>query len=102
MYREDYYVNQGTIKPTNAIYQSYYTTMSQTDNERSVSPVDIILSKNRSGETGSIILFFFKAVSSFETPDNETLLILKIYNGPIVARKVAINEVLHPCERFER
>ncbi len=77
MYREDYYVNQGTIKPTNAIYQSYYTTMSERDAERSVSPVDIILAKNRSGETGSIILFFFKTISSFETPDNETLLLLK-------------------------
>ncbi len=77
MYREDYYVNQGTIKMTNAVYQTYYQTMSQHDSDQSVSPVDIILAKNRSGETGSVILFFFKAISSFETPDSETLLTLK-------------------------
>lgn len=77
MYREDYYVTQGSIKPANAVYQSYYDTIRGTENETNLSPVDIILAKNRNGETANIILMFFKAISSFENPDTSTLAMLK-------------------------
>lgn len=77
MYREDYYVVQGSIKPVNAVYQSYYETIRGTDKEANLSPVDIMIAKNRNGETGNIILMFFKAISSFDTPDDGTLGLLK-------------------------
>ena len=77
MYREDYYVVQGSIKPVNAVYQSYYETIRGTDKETNLSPVDIMIAKNRNGETGNIILMFFKAISSFDTPDDGTLGLLK-------------------------
>lgn len=77
MYREDYYVVQGSIKPVNAVYQTYYETLRGTDREHNLSPVDIILAKNRNGETGNIILMFFKAISSFDTPDSGTMEILR-------------------------
>lgn len=73
MYREDYYVKQGSIKPTNAVYQSYYETLRGTEQEDNLSPVDILLAKNRNGETGNIVLLFFKAISSFENPDSGVL-----------------------------
>lgn len=72
MYREDYYVNQGTIKPVDAMYQPYYDTLERSGNDLDISPVDIILAKNRNGETGNITLLFFKAISSFENPDEQT------------------------------
>lgn len=75
MYREDYYVKQGTIKEIDAVYQPYYQTLAQAKAEMKdpskdldVSPVDIILAKNRSGETGIATLLFFKAISSFDNP----------------------------------
>ncbi len=78
MYREDYYVKQGTIKPIDATYQSYYETLARATEESKdpsknldVSPVDIILAKNRSGETGVATLLFFKAISSFDNPSPE-------------------------------
>lgn len=77
MYREDYYVVQGSIKPTNAVYQAYYETLRGTENETNISPVDIIVAKNRNGETGNVVLMFFKAISSFENPDTGTLASLK-------------------------
>ncbi len=77
MYREDYYVEQGKIKPANAMYQPYYETLRTSGNESAISPVDIMLAKNRSGETGNIVLLFFKATSSFENPDTSVLEALK-------------------------
>lgn len=77
MYREDYYVVQGSIKPVNAVYQTYYETIRGTDREGNLSPVDIMVAKNRNGETGNVILMFFKAISSFENPDTNTLNMLK-------------------------
>ena len=77
MYREDYYVNQGSIKPVNAVYQPYYETLAGTPQENNLSPVDIMLVKNRNGETANITLLFFKAISSFENPDTDTLELLK-------------------------
>lgn len=75
MYREDYYVKQGTIKEIDALYQPYYQTLAQAKAEMKdpskdldVSPVDIIIAKNRSGETGIATLLFFKAISSFDNP----------------------------------
>lgn len=73
MYREDYYVGQNSIKPANAVYQPYYETLAASGNEDAISPVDIMLAKNRSGETANITLLFFKALSSFENPDTDVL-----------------------------
>jgi replicative DNA helicase len=77
MYREDLYVKQNSIKPANAVYQPYYETLEASGNENSISPVDIMLVKNRSGETGNITLLFFKALSSFENPDTDVLVSLR-------------------------
>ncbi|MFA5485721.1 MAG: replicative DNA helicase [Bacilli bacterium] len=77
MYREDQYVKQNSIKPANAVYQPYYETLEASGNENSISPVDIMLVKNRSGETGNITLLFFKALSSFENPDTDVLVSLR-------------------------
>lgn len=87
MYREDYYVTQGSIKPVNAVYQSYYETIRGTENETNLSPVDIILAKNRNGETANIVLMFFKAISSFENPDVGTLAMLKTMQKAASGRK---------------
>ncbi|MDY0214618.1 MAG: replicative DNA helicase [Bacilli bacterium] len=77
MYREDYYIGQGTIKPTNAAYQAYYETLRASGDDNNISPVDIMLAKNRSGETANITLLFFKSISSFDNPDTGVLESLK-------------------------
>lgn len=77
MYREDYYVNQGSIKRVDAVYQNYYDAAETSEMAKTISPVEIILVKNRNGETGTAILLFFKDISSFDNPDNDTLNSLK-------------------------
>lgn len=72
MYREDYYLEKSMIKPSQAVYLPYIETI-QTQNEHlSPSIIDIAIAKNRSGETASFVLMFFKALVSFQDLDAET------------------------------
>ena len=65
MFREDYYLEQGTLKPKDSQYGSYYETLKEKPNELSPSLIDIMIAKNRNGEVGVSTLIFFKACSNF-------------------------------------
>lgn len=71
MFREDYYLEQGTLKPKDSQYGSYYETLKEKPNELSPSLIDIMIAKNRNGEVGVSTLIFFKACSNFSEPDQQ-------------------------------
>lgn len=72
MFREDYYLEQGSLKESAAMYASYYNTMKDKKEAMAPSLVDIMIAKNRNGEVGTVTLNFLKAASNFCDPDNET------------------------------
>jgi len=77
MFREDYYLEQGTLKPKDSQYGSYYETLKEKPNELSPSLVDIMIAKNRNGEVGISTLIFFKACSNFSQPEMQLKLSIR-------------------------
>lgn len=87
MFREDYYVEQGTLKPKDSQYESYYNTLKEKPSELSPSLVDIMVAKNRNGEVGQTTLIFFKACSNFSEPDQSLRLSIRAMQDEFNKRK---------------
>lgn len=71
MFREDYYIDQGTLKAKDSQYGSYYETLKEKPSELAPSLVDVMIAKNRNGEVGVTTLIFFKSCSNFSDPDSQ-------------------------------
>lgn len=70
MFREDYYIEQGTLKAKDSQYGTYYETLKEKPSDLAPSLVDIMIAKNRNGEVGISTLIFFKSCSNFSDPDS--------------------------------
>ena len=87
MFREDYYLDQGTLKPKDSQYGSYYETLKEKPNELAPSLIDIMIAKNRNGEVGVSTLIFFKACSNFSEPDPQLRLSIRAMQDEYNNRK---------------
>lgn len=87
MYREDYYLEQGTLKEKDAQYYSYFATLKEKPNDLAPSLVDIMIAKNRNGEIGSTTLIFFKSCSNFSEPDTSLKLSIRAMQDEFNKRK---------------
>ncbi len=87
MFREDYYLEQGTLKEKDSQYGSYYSTLKANPNELAPSLVDIMIAKNRNGEIGTSTLIFFKACASFSEPDTQLRMSIKAMQDEYNNRK---------------
>lgn len=71
MFREDYYIEQGTLKAKDSQYGSYYETLKEKPSPLAPSLIDVMVAKNRNGEVGVATLIFFKSCSNFSDPDEQ-------------------------------
>lgn len=92
MFREDYYIEQGTLKPKDSQYGSYYETLKEKPNEFAPSLVDVMIAKNRNGEVGVATLIFFKSCSAFSDPDTQLRLSIKAMQDEYNKRKGPSNQ----------
>ena len=76
LYRSDYY-NQGEEpkKPRNGAEMTKYDRerelVAAMPKEKSVSYLEVLVKKNRNGQTGNAPLFFYKDISKFDEPDDK-------------------------------